>query len=72
MHLTHSYPVVVKDVDKAILRFFKCMESMVRDLRHPYIPSTTVLGDTHAPSAVQCIQCSRLHLSLVQEAKAEL
>ena len=24
---------------------FKCMESMPRDLRHPYIPSTTVLGD---------------------------
>ena len=22
------------------------MESMARDLRHPYIPSTTVLGDT--------------------------
>ena len=21
------------------------MESMARDLRHPYIPSTTVLGD---------------------------
>ena len=26
-----------------ILRFFKCM---AWDLRHPYIPSTTVLGDT--------------------------
>ena len=23
----------------------KCMESTPRDLRHPYIPSTTVLGD---------------------------
>ena len=23
------------------------MESMARDLRHPYIPSTTVLGDTY-------------------------
>ena len=23
----------------------ECMESMARDLRHPYIPSTTVLGD---------------------------
>ena len=22
------------------------MESMARDMRHPYIPSTTVLGDT--------------------------
>ena len=22
---------------KVILRFFKCMESMARDLRHPYI-----------------------------------
>ena len=30
---------------KAILRFFKCMESMARDMRHPYIPS---LGD-HQP-----------------------
>ena len=30
---------------KVILRFFKCMESMARDLCHPYIPSTTVLGD---------------------------
>ena len=30
---------------KVILRFFKCMESMARDMRHPYIPSTTVLGD---------------------------
>ena len=48
MYLRHSYPVVVKDVDslKVILRFFKCMESMARDMRHPYIPSTTVLGDT--------------------------
>ena len=24
----------------------KCMDSMVRDMRHPYIPSTTVLGDS--------------------------
>ena len=31
---------------KAILRYFKCMESMARDMRHPYIPSTTVLGDS--------------------------
>ena len=23
----------------------ECMESMARDMRHPYIPSTTVLGD---------------------------
>ena len=30
---------------KVILRFFKCMESMARDMRHPYIPSTTELGD---------------------------
>ena len=30
---------------KVEMGFFKCMESMVRDLRHPYIPSTTVLGD---------------------------
>ena len=27
---------------KVKMGFFKCMESMVR---HPYIPSTTVLGD---------------------------
>ena len=26
--------------------FFKCMDLMARDMRHPYIPSTTVLGDT--------------------------
>ena len=26
---------------------FKCMESMARDMRHPYIPSTTVLGDIY-------------------------
>ena len=25
--------------------FFKCMDSMARDMLHPYIPSTTVLGD---------------------------
>ena len=25
--------------------FFKCMDSMAWDMRHPYIPSTTVLGD---------------------------
>ena len=32
---------------KVKMGFFKCMESMGRDLRHPYIiPSTTVLGDT--------------------------
>ena len=31
---------------KVILRFFKCMESMARDMHHPYIPSTTVLGDS--------------------------
>ena len=24
----------------------KCMDSMARDMRHPYIPSTTVLGDS--------------------------
>ena len=45
MYFRHSYPVVVKDMKlKAILRFFKCMESMAWD---PYIPSTTVLGDMH-------------------------
>ena len=31
---------------KVEMGFFKCMESMARDMRHPYIPSTTVLGDT--------------------------
>ena len=25
--------------------FFKCMDSMALDMRHPYIPNTTVLGD---------------------------
>ena len=30
---------------KVEMGFFKCMESMARDMRHPYIPSTTVLGD---------------------------
>ena len=30
------------------------MESMARDLRHPYIPSTTVLGD----SAVELTFCT--------------
>ena len=30
---------------KVILRF---LESMARDMRHPYIPSTTVLGDKSA------------------------
>ena len=30
---------------KVKMGFFKCMESMERDMRHPYIPSTTVLGD---------------------------
>ena len=37
---------------KVILRFFKCMESMARDMRHPYIPSTTVLGDTEVVYAI--------------------
>ena len=27
--------------------FFKCMDSMAQDMHHPYIPSTTVLGDTY-------------------------
>ena len=31
---------------KVEMGFFKCMESMARDMRHPYIPSTTVLDDT--------------------------
>ena len=30
---------------KVEMGFLKCMESMARDMRHPYIPSTTVLGD---------------------------
>ena len=30
---------------KVKMGLFECMESMVRDLRHPYTPSTTVLGD---------------------------
>ena len=25
----------------------QCMESVVRDLHHPYIPSTTMLGDNN-------------------------
>ena len=32
---------------KVEMGFFKCMESMARDMRHPYIPSTTVLGDMY-------------------------
>ena len=40
MYLRHSYPVVVKDVKLKVE-----MESMARDMCHPYIPSTTVLGD---------------------------
>ena len=31
---------------KVEMGFFKCMESMARDMRHPYVPSTIVLGDT--------------------------
>ena len=31
---------------KVKMGFFKCMDLMARDMRHPYIPSTTVLGDT--------------------------
>ena len=30
---------------KVRMGFFRCMDSMARDMRHPYIPSTTVLGD---------------------------
>ena len=30
---------------KVKMGFFKCMDSMARDMRHPYIPSTAVLGD---------------------------
>ena len=30
------------------------MESMAWDLRHPYIPSTTVLGDIHMVGKVLC------------------
>ena len=40
---------------KVKMGFFKCMESMARDMRHPYIPSTTVLGDmgsSHLPCRV--------------------
>ena len=40
MYHRHSYPVVVKD--EVILRFFKYMESMARDLRHPYIPCLVI------------------------------
>ena len=43
------------------------MESMARDMRHPYIPSTTVLGDTACIfslslpfSAVIQVVCCRL------------
>ena len=42
---------------KVEMGFFKCMESMARDMRHPYIPSTTVLGDSLyilTPEAVCC------------------
>ena len=31
---------------KVKMGYFKCMDSMARDMRHPYIPSTTVLGDS--------------------------
>ena len=37
---------------KVEMGFFKCMESMARDMRHPYIPSTTVLGDREASTTV--------------------
>ena len=41
---------------KVKMGFFKCMESMARDMRHPYIPSTTVLGDTAVPEGYKvCI-----------------
>ena len=33
------------DKIKVKMGFFKCMDSMARDMRHPYIPSPTVLGD---------------------------
>ena len=38
---------------KVKMGLFKCMESMVRDLRHPYIPSTTVLGDNTTQGKVK-------------------
>ena len=44
MHIDSGYLVVVTK-EGSENRFFKCMESMARDMRHPYIPSTTVLGD---------------------------
>ena len=50
---------------KAILRFFKCMESMARDMRHPYIPSTTVLGDNITVCAApieKCVARNNRHL----------
>ena len=38
---------------KVEMGFFKCIESMARDMRHPYIPSTTVLGDICLCTLVQ-------------------
>ena len=32
---------------------FSNMESMARDMRHPYIPSTTVLGDNRGLAPLQ-------------------
>ena len=48
MHIDSGYLVVVTK-EGSDLGFFKCMGSMARDIRHPYIPSTTVLGDIYAP-----------------------
>ena len=53
---------------KVTMGFFKCMESMARDMRHPYIPSTTVLGDIplHNPNVLifhlqhHCRACGRI------------
>ena len=44
---------------KVEMGFFKCMESMARDMRHPYIPSTTVLGDSPLLTPLQLLMYIR-------------
>ena len=43
MHIDSGYLAVVKKEG--------FLESMARDMRHPYTPSTTVLGDRNGPHA---------------------
>ena len=42
---------------KVKMGFFKCMDSMARDMRHPYIPSNTVLGDRYKQVLVPEVIC---------------